>query len=109
MDREDPSVVVPDIAEALVSIAERYAVGQVGALLPDELVKDLSAPKDWELLRLTAVLLGALGSGVGAHLLGMTDIAAWLGAGVLILGLIAAFRHDFRRFISIFPSGGLAP
>ncbi|MGV2916254.1 hypothetical protein [Streptomyces alfalfae] len=109
LGREDPSVVVSDIADALVSIAENYAAGQMGALLPDELVKDLVAPRDWELLRLSAVLLAALGTGVGAHLLGMTDIAAWLGAGVLIFGLIITFRHDFRKYISIFPGGGFAP
>ncbi|MEU1015375.1 hypothetical protein [Streptomyces sp. NPDC005898] len=109
LSREDPDLVVADIADALVTIAEQYSAGQVGALLPEEMIQDLVPPKDWESLQLAAVLVTALAAGIGAHFLGMTAIAPWIGAGVLLLGLIITFRQDFRRFSTVFPNGGFAP
>ncbi|MFD9357824.1 hypothetical protein [Streptomyces sp. NPDC060031] len=81
-----------DLATLLVTVANNYAEGKIGQLLPQEQLEGVVAPPNREGLRLAVVVTATAGAVIAGSLLGLSDLAvAVLGCAVAVLVSIVAY------------------
>ncbi|MFG3257926.1 hypothetical protein [Streptomyces sp. NPDC048172] len=84
----EPHAALRELGELLLTVAERYADGRVGALLDEEELRDVEPVRSYELVRLALAVLLIGGGGAGIALLGLPSVvqpyalSAW---GLLVL------------------------
>lgn len=100
---EEGTAAIPGLASMLMTVADRIAVGRIGALLdPQDLPSDLIPARDWEPVRLAAAAALIAASGVGVGLLNLPDGAdAYVvgGCGIVVLTLLYGRRA--QQFIDL--------
>ncbi|MEU6959796.1 hypothetical protein [Streptomyces chrestomyceticus] len=89
----DPGKVLRDLTVMLLTIAERYADGQVGRLLDDEQVGDVTPVIPRERLRLVAVGTVVVLLMAGASIAGLPDAALTALLPVVVLAAVIAFNR----------------
>lgn len=93
---EEGTAAIPGLASLLMTVADRIAVGRIGALLdPHDLPSDLTPVRDWEPFRLAVAAVLITASGVGVGLLNLPDGAdAYVvgGSGIVVLTLLYGRR-----------------
>ncbi|WP_051722346.1 hypothetical protein [Streptomyces albus] len=110
----EPDTALRDLARKLLTIGERYAQGRVGALLPEDDLRDvvpLSVTREHlkESLRLVAAVLAALGAALAVHpllpLLGAPEfLRPWCYvAAALVPGLLIAGPRRVLSYLSFAP------
>ncbi|MFD5121231.1 hypothetical protein [Streptomyces sp. NPDC058385] len=100
----DPSEALRDIAEALLTISDRYCKTRLGELLDEEQLNDVTPTRNWDVMRyLTAFALGA-GGVTGLALTGTVPESAepFVYPIVLATAFLIAFGRDIRRAIDVF-------
>ncbi|MFJ4781256.1 hypothetical protein [Streptomyces sp. NPDC088762] len=109
----DGDAALPELAELLLTIAERYAHGQVGALLDAKDLEGVEPVRDREPLRVVAVILLTVAGAIGVSLLALPGAAegpAIAGVGLLALTLVYGRRAARKtNILGPFGSGGSAP
>ncbi|MFI9185582.1 hypothetical protein ACIGXG_25560 [Streptomyces goshikiensis] len=100
----DPSEAFQELARLLMTIAENYTAGRVGALLPASELTGRRSVKDRELIKLSAVILALVGVAIAAPLVGLPEgtLLPVLG-GVGLLLLLATFRRRYRDYLDLLP------
>ncbi|MFD8774497.1 hypothetical protein [Streptomyces sp. NPDC059916] len=99
-----PSEALRDIAEALLTISDRYCETRLGELLNEEQLNGVVPTRNWDVLRyLTAFVLGA-GGVTGLALTGVVPESAepFVYPIVLMTAFVIAFGRDLRRAIDVF-------
>ncbi|MEU8489497.1 hypothetical protein [Streptomyces sp. NPDC048641] len=99
-----PGEALRDIAEALLTISDRYCETRLSQLLDEEQLTAVAPTRNWDVLRyLTAFVLGA-GGVTGLALTGAVPESAepFVYPIVLMTGLLIAFGRTFRRAIDVF-------
>ncbi|WAC97735.1 hypothetical protein [Streptomyces sp. NA13] len=100
----DPAEALRELGGLLVTVAERYSDGRVGALLDEAELTDVTPARDREVLRLVAV---AGLTAVGAALLSMSGLPEGaMGPAIAAVGLCAValvYRRRALRMLEILP------
>ncbi|MGW4391041.1 hypothetical protein [Streptomyces sp. NPDC004685] len=99
-----PGEALRDIAEALLTISDRYCETRLGELLDEEQLNDVTPTRNWDVMRyLTAFALGA-GGVTGLALTGTVPESAepFVYPIVLATAFLIAFGRDIRRAIDVF-------
>lgn len=91
-----------DLAELLLTIAERYAAGRIGALLDESHLAGVQPVPDREVWRVaTAVVLAMAGSLLVA-LVGLpNDAVGPVMVGVSVLAFVLVYGRDVRRVLDV--------
>jgi hypothetical protein len=99
---------LPELAEMLLTVAEQYADGHVGALLDEEDLGDISAVRDHEPLRLAAIVILTVAGAVAVSLLHLPSPAEGPAiAGVGVLAVTMVYGRNARQALSVLaPFGG---
>ncbi|MCX5397903.1 hypothetical protein [Streptomyces sp. NBC_00102] len=100
----DPAAALRELGGLLVTVAERYSDGRVGALLDEAELTDVTPARDREVLRLVAV---AGLTAVGAALLSMSGLPEGaMGPAIAAVGLCAValvYRRRALKMLEILP------
>ncbi|MCX4846347.1 hypothetical protein [Streptomyces sp. NBC_00893] len=100
----EPDEAFQELAHLLMTIAENYTAGRVGALLPETELTGRRSVRDRELIKLSIVVVLLVGVAIAAPLLGLPEGALLpVLAGVGILLLVAAFRRRYRQYLDLLP------
>ncbi|WMX46239.1 hypothetical protein RGF97_17270 [Streptomyces roseicoloratus] len=92
-----------EIAGLVVTIAERYVDGHIGALLPEPLLEGKKPVPDRELLRVSAAVVLIAGGVVGLAFLELPDMAmAVAGTAWSVLTLMAFFGRNWAQYLPVF-------
>ncbi|WP_431988082.1 hypothetical protein [Streptomyces parvulus] len=93
-----------EIAEALLTIADRYCLGRVGELLDQERLPPAPMQRDWDALRyLIAFLLAAGGVTALASAEAIPESAQQIVYALVCgMAIILAFGRKFRRAVDVF-------
>ncbi|MGW1836714.1 hypothetical protein [Streptomyces sp. NPDC002067] len=105
----DGDEALPELAELMLTVAERYTDGRVGALLDQEELDGIDPVRDPEPIQMIAVVLLTVAGAVVVSLLGLPEAAegpAIAGVGLLALMLVYG-RRARRRYhlLSLFGGG----
>ncbi|KAK1179708.1 hypothetical protein B7755_017085 [Streptomyces sp. NBS 14/10] len=102
-----------ELAEALLTIADRYCQGRVGDLLNEAQLTGVPTQRNWEALRYLFAFLLAAGDVIGVAKSGIVPEDAQQIVYALVCGiaLVLAFGRQFRRAIDVFSAitGGGGP
>ncbi|WP_327310755.1 hypothetical protein [Streptomyces sp. NBC_01243] len=100
----EPDEAFQELAHLLMTIADNYTAGRVGALLPETELTGRKSIRDRELIKLSVVVILLVGVAITAPLLGLPEGALLpVLSGVGILLLIAAFRRKYRQYLDLLP------
>ncbi|WP_158920277.1 hypothetical protein [Streptomyces sp. NBRC 109706] len=106
-------IAIRDIAELLLTIAERYTQGRVGALLDEDDITDeklagVRPARDREPLRLCLFATLVTAGAIGIASLKLSDLASTVAVGgVGLFALAVVYRREAMRRLSILsPFGG---
>ncbi|WP_345656593.1 hypothetical protein [Streptomyces siamensis] len=103
----DGDAALTTLAAALLKVAERAAVGRIGALLDDEVSPELTPARDWEPFRLAVAAVLIAACAVALAFLHVPDAAqayAVGACGVLVLTLI--YGRRVQQFLDLLGSLG---
>jgi hypothetical protein len=87
----DPDTASRKLAEMLMLIADRYAQGKLGDLLPSEVLQDVQPARSWETAKMVVTALMVTGIAVAAVLMKLPEAALTtvVGAGgIIAVGLV---------------------
>ncbi|GAA0293991.1 hypothetical protein GCM10010302_35810 [Streptomyces polychromogenes] len=106
----DGDEALPELAELMLTVAERYTDGRVAALLDQQELEGIEPVRDREPVRVAAVILLTVAGAVGVSSLGLPAAAegpAIAGFGLLALMLVYG-RRARRRYdlLTVFGGGG---
>lgn len=106
---DDGDQKLTDLANLLMDIADRYAQGRVSQLLPADQLQNRAPVKDYDTLKLAAVLVVFIITGVGLYVGGLGDIAlsiAAAGSGLTFLVLFGERSQEmWDRYNSMINQG----
>ncbi|WP_331761949.1 hypothetical protein [Streptomyces sp. NBC_01546] len=98
-----PNEALRDIAEALLTISDRYCQTRIGELLDEDQLNDIEPQRNWDVLRLlTAYVVGA-GGVTALALTGVLPESAepYVYTLVLAAAFLIAFGRNVRRTIDV--------
>lgn len=100
---QDPRHALHEITEALLTIADRYCEGRIGALLNEDRLTGVPRQRDWDALRYLIALLLAAG---GITALALTEFIPESAQGyifiiVALAAFVIAFGRKFRRALDV--------
>jgi hypothetical protein len=98
-----PGDALRELAEALLTIADRYCQGRSGALLDEERLTGIPRQRNWDVLRYLIALTLAAG---GITTLAVTEIVpesaeTYIYLIVWLVAFLIAFGRNFRRAIDV--------
>jgi hypothetical protein len=100
---QSPDDALKGIVDALLTISDRYCETRLGELLDEEQIKDVVAPRNWDVLRyLVAFLLGA--GGVTALALSSVvpeSAEPYVYPIVLATAFLVAFGRGVKRMVDV--------
>ena len=102
LDR-DPDGALRDLADALLTLADRYCQGRVGHLLDDELLAGVRLRHRWEVARhLLALVLAAAGIvALGRSGLLPDGTESFVFGIVFVTAFLLALGRNFRRYLDV--------
>lgn len=100
---QDPSRALPEIAEALLTIADRYCAGRIGALLDEHHLVGTPRRRNWDALRyLVALVLAAGGITVLAVTESIPESAEpYIFVIVVVAAFVVAWGREVRRALEV--------
>ncbi|MEU2827485.1 hypothetical protein ABZ667_02265 [Streptomyces lavendulae] len=103
LDHGQLSVALGELAGLAATIAEQYAAGHIGALLPKTALEGRKPARDRELVHVAAAVLLIAGGVVGLSFLGLPDMATAAAATAwAVLIMLIVFGHSWTRYLPIF-------
>ncbi|MGW6021253.1 hypothetical protein [Streptomyces sp. NPDC055214] len=102
LDTGAPGDALEELAGHMATIAEQYAAGHVGALLPAASLAGLSPVRDRELLRVGVTVVVIAGVAVSVSLLHLPELAAaTVVSAAGILTLLVVFRQRWHHYLLV--------
>lgn len=99
---EEQAHALEELAGLIITIAELYTRGSVGALLPPSSLEEFEPVRDWELLRVGTTVSLIAGAAVGVSVLGLPGVAATaIISAVGVLTLLVLFGRSWRRYLPV--------
>ncbi|MFF4147304.1 hypothetical protein ACFY0A_39755 [Streptomyces sp. NPDC001698] len=98
-----PNEAVREIAEALLTIADRYCEARIGELLDDQQLTDVPPQRNWEALRYLTAFVLAGGGITGLETAGVVPESAQVYVYGTVWGAacVIAFGRNFRRALDV--------
>ncbi|QKW50742.1 hypothetical protein [Streptomyces buecherae] len=98
----DGDAALPDIADLLLTIAERYTAGRIGALLDEARLAGVQPIPDREVWRVVTAVVLSMAASFAVALIGLPDDAVGpVIVGVSILAFVLVYGRDVRRALDI--------
>lgn len=98
----DGDAALPDIADLLLTIAERYTAGRIGALLDEKQLAGVQPIPDREVWRVVTAVVLSMAASFAVALIGLPDDAVGpVIVGVSILAFVLVYGRDVRRALDI--------
>ncbi|MBC3992367.1 hypothetical protein H8N00_26510, partial [Streptomyces sp. AC563] len=98
----DGDAALPDIADLLLTIAERYTAGRIGALLDEAQLAGVQPIPDREVWRVVTAVVLSMAASFAVALIGLPDDAVGpVIVGVSILAFVLVYGRDVRRALDI--------
>lgn len=102
LDHGQLAVALGELAGLAATIAEQYAAGHIGALLPKAALEGRKPARDRELLRVAVAALLIAGGVVGLSFLELPDMAmAATATAWAVLVMLTVFGHSWARYLPI--------
>jgi hypothetical protein len=98
-----PADALRELAETLLTIADRYCQGRIGNLLNDEQLSGVNPQRNWEVMRYFVALTLAAGGiiGLGSSSLIPDGAESFVFGIVFVAAFLVAFGRNFRRYIDV--------
>ncbi|XVV34973.1 hypothetical protein ACQPXT_13395 [Streptomyces sp. CA-100214] len=98
-----PGHALRELAEALLTIADRYCQGRSGALLDEERLTGIPRQRNWDVLRYLIALLMAAGgiTAIAVTKLVPESAESYIYLIVVVVSFVVAFGRNFRRAIDV--------